>query len=612
MRLMSLQIDQDTIVPTSQLRIDLGGTSRVVAEEAEVTLVGTVGETEVAESFEVATMRDGEVGNLHVELAASVHLWPQLTPGDGERFRGDVEVRLTDALGVEARGELEGESWLFIEEMAPEIDLEAPGQLFPNVAVTVEGEGILRPEEGQTVAVIDAGQLEAERGHTVELEGETLPVQWSGQRDRGELLFDPAVLGVHPGDLEASLRFENHLADGTEIAGPGEATEVIASMDIPFIASVSPQSASRGQLVELQGRGFVPPSSQGGYGMVLRFEGTLTPADPNLDPVTIEGASAAERVPYQTVSDELLVQEIWYDVVGRELEGLGAMPGTFDGQLTPIVYDEYGTVTGMDWQGDFEILPTRQIVYLKYLPSFSVAIDRYGLANVEREIRQRILEVTHRDYDGINIEFVDDEPKDFARYATVEIGGPDPTGGYAFGFDNTYNEQPKDTGNLHIDDYLGGINPETGEEWNNPYGGVFVESFARFSPTIHPDVGHASEHFDRVFGPFMPELGGSRVKATEWPDGQRVDDIAEAIRVFGNVVGNTVSHEMGHALGLTHFEGDWDEPGHRFHNTGADDAIMDAGAERSFEQRAELDGQGPATFNERNRAYLEEILPLPE
>ncbi len=36
---------------------------------------------------------------------------------------------------------------------------------------------------------------------------------------------------------------------------------------------------------------------------------------------------------------------------------------------------------------------------------------------------------------------------------------------------------------------------------------------------------------------------------------------------------------------------------------------MDPGSERPFEERAELNGKGPARFNDQNREYLLEILP---
>ncbi len=609
-RILTLQMDQQVVVPTSKVRVTLGGTRRVEANVAEVTIVGEIGERSIDETFEQGLQRAGDVGDLYVELSASEVLWPKLEPGASGRFSGDLQVVLGDVLGNERRGRLDDISWRFEEELRPEVELDVPGQIFANSSVRVDGAGILRPEEGQTQAVIGEGEFVADAGHIFDLDGEVLPVEWTGDRERGELRFDPAVIGVHPGQLEATIRFENHFADGTTLQETAGERNIVTSLDTTFIAGITPEKASRGQLVELQGRGFVPPPSDEGYGMWLRFEGTLTPSDPEADPHTFEGSSAAMGEPWKVVSDEEILQDVWYRVEGRTLHGLGAAPGTFDGTITPVLYDAHGEVQGLSWQGEFEVLPTKQMVYLKFLPSFTTALDRYGLVNVEREIRDRILEVVHRDYAGINIEFVDHPPQDFAAYATVEIGGPDPTGNQAFGFDNTYHDQPKDTGNLHIDDYLGGINPETGEAFNNPYGGIFVESFAAFSPTIHPEMGHASERFDDIFGPFMPELGGERVRATEWPEGDRVDEIEEAIRVFANVVGNTTSHEMGHAMGLAYFEGDWDQPGMRYHNLAGNGYIMDAGIERSFEQRAELDGEGPETFSPENRAYLEEILPL--
>ena len=274
------------------------------------------------------------------------------------------------------------------------------------------------------------------------------------------------------------------------------------------------------------------------------------------------------------------------------------------------MFDEHGQLEGIGWEGQFEVLPTRQVVYLKYLPAFSVALGEYGLVNVEHDIRDQILEVVQRDYADFNVEFVDESPDDFADYATVEMGGPDPTGGMTFGVDNTYEGQAKDTGNLHLDSFLGGINRETAEELGTPFGGVFVESFIIFSETLHPEMSQASERFDDIFGPFMPDLGGEEVLATEWPDGERADNIEEAIRVFANVVGNTASHEVGHSMGLTHFEDDWeDSEVNIFHNPEGDGYIMDAGMDRSFEQRAVIDGEERMGFNERNRAYLSEILP---
>jgi hypothetical protein len=69
-------------------------------------------------------------------------------------------------------------------------------------------------------------------------------------------------------------------------------------------------------------------------------------------------------------------------------------------------------------------------------------------------------------------------------------------------------------------------------------------------------------------------------------------------------VGSTVSHELGHSLGLA------DPKGTRFHNLGdGPNRLMDKGGSRPFEERAELMGQGPSMYCQEAYEYLREILP---
>jgi len=179
-----------------------------------------------------------------------------------------------------------------------------------------------------------------------------------------------------------------------------------------------------------------------------------------------------------------------------------------------------------------------------------------------------------------------------------------------FGLDNTSGEEgdsPKDVMNLRLQEVIGGKNARAEESGYLAYGGVFLESFRQFSTLLPAPIGLASTRFEDVFEGIAPFLCGQAIEVDEYPDGPRAAEIAEAIRVLGNLIGSTLTHEVGHSLGLSLPYGAPTE----FHNLiDLPNAIMDAGSQRPFEERAELDGQGPAVFNAETRAYLEERLPL--
>ena len=115
----------------------------------------------------------------------------------------------------------------------------------------------------------------------------------------------------------------------------------------------------------------------------------------------------------------------------------------------------------------------------------------------------------------------------------------------------------------------------------------------------------ASARFDDTFAAVAPALGGQPAgRGEEDESSDRGAEVREAVRVFGNILGNTVSHEIGHTLGLSAVQG-------QFHNIGDNPGwIMDSGGNRPFEERAEIDGAGPAVFSPASSSYLQEILPL--
>lgn len=610
--------DQTLVVETSVLEFELPGTERVVANTAEVSFLGAdgLGNSVVVTEFIGKTDRDGDQGNIIVR-APVTQLWTVVQPSPNAVFSGEITVKLIDELGVLGLGSLANQRLDFKREVPPTVSPVAGGPLFVNQRLTVTGENFLRPVEGATRALV-SGELTTEDGTSRSITDEVIDLEWTGDRESAALPVDPAVFGVQVASFTGSLRFENRLSNGTSYAG-NEQAAFSFSIEPTFLASLTPDAGSRGQRIGFNGRGFVPnDDGDRYYGMIFRFDGEfVTNKGGRAD---LSGENAVDRAPDQVFSESEAGIAVWYDIENGKLTGLGADPGTFTGTITPILFDAWGEQVGLSYEGTFRVLPPKQVVHIKYLPAFSKALEKFGIQNVEVDIRRRILDVVGRDYEGIHVEFRETKPLDFVDYATIEIGGPDPSGGGKFGYDNTCNNvlrRCKDTDNLFLSDYLGGINAASANEFETPYGGVFIESFDYFSKTLNPSNEDASNTFDETLKPFMPALGGTPVKGTEWPDGPRSEAIANAIHMVGSVIGNTISHEIGHSLGLAFFVLDrcnsptGCEPG-PFHNTvDRENAMMDSGGDRPFEERAEMNGQGPARFVEQNRNYLLEVLPDP-
>ncbi len=612
-RIVTVENDQHVVVPTSVLEFRLQNTDRIVADSATVSFAGVHSSRgKFIKSYQGELDRIGDVGDIVVRLPVADQLWTDAA-GDGDSsFEGNVTVELSDALGPSVKGRIDSVQLDFVGQLRPSADAFSAGPVYPAQQLDVGGAGFLRPQEGTTWAVIDSGSVEYGDGSRRDISDQKIALKWAGRRDTAHFPIDPAVFGVQAASFSATMHLENDLSDGTSLASTTP-LQIDGEIQQAFLATLTPDAGSRGQKITMTGRGLVANSDEGGYGMLLRYVGTFTPDDPDIPAQHFTSDNPLRRPVDHVVSEQQAEQDVWYSITeDRKLEGLGATPGVFHGTITPELFDAWGDQEGVAWQGDFRVLPTKQVVYLKYLPAFSKGLEKYGLRNVERDIRDRVLEVVRRDYTGINIDFREQKPDDFIDFATVEIGGPDPSGHNAFGYDNTFDGVAKDTGNLYLSDYLGGVNAQSGAQYNNPYGGIFIESFSFFSPTLNPDNEFASPQFDRILGPFMPALGGTPIKGTEWPDGPRHDEIAQAIHMVGSVVGNTVTHELGHSLGLAYFPEDDIEPGNHFHNQVHGPFIMDPGSARPFEERAEIDGQGPARFNERNYAYLKKYLPLPE
>jgi len=480
-------------------------------------------------------------------------------------------------------------------------------ELYPGDTLVVAGDGLLLPGEGTSLVRFD-GTFKSDDDERA-IDGLVVP----GVTATSDELADPAhpltrtslrfaltpdVLGIRPGRFKGTLTLVNVHNDGREtMSGPIDPGAL--NVRAPVLSSISPTAASRGQIITVSGRGLLPADGLAQTATLLLLEGVFSPRRGVAE--AYDGVSAIVIYPEEiALGRATAVLRVTVLDDGR-LAGLGANAGHFVGTLTPLVLAGPDAVEGPPLPIDFQVLSPRQVVHIRFLPGFADALVRFGLLAERANVEKRIMDVLERDYAGFNVTFTYVAPTDFAEYAVVEVGGEDPNGTKLFGLDNTAG---KDSGNLRFDDVIGGFNAETREQNFAAYGGIFASELMNLSPAIG-DSELVSARFDDIFRPVVPELGGrpARVGEAAATDARGVA-VAAAVRALGNLLGTTITHEVGHSLGLTAIEG-------RYHNEGdTPNWIMDAGQFRPFEERAEIDGFGPAVFEPYNREYLQSILPL--
>jgi hypothetical protein len=529
------------------------------------------------------------------------------------RFIGRLVVK-RDLPGLPSAEAAISVSWNLFEQLQPELlglSLAESGVTYLGSRVEARGRGFLlgQPDEqgkpqgegftelrfsgnftpqGQTTSALESRMVLSQAAFSRELLSGMLPVE---------------AFGLEPGEFSGQVSVANLLPGGREVAGNSLSLQVTLGPGALF--SVEPLSASRGQKVLITGRGFASGSAV----TAVRVEGTFTHRDGRVE--QLSGQDALFLFPQVLDGERMeLVLRVAPDGQGG-LTGLGLYPGELAGVAAPVVFWKDKQRAGLELPGGlrFSVQPQKQVVFLKYLPGFTDALRDFGLRNVEAQIRARIMEVVTRNYyeKGINVVFQETRPTEYVDYGVVEIGGVDPNGRDLLGLDATMTEQgSKDMGNVYFDDVVGGWNADSAEHGRLAYGGVFLSSFLSFSPKHPKPMPIADPLFDEIFEPFMPSRGGREVQAGEYPNGPRSDRIALAIHALGSMIGETISHEWAHTLGLAY---GWGPPDVYHTTTPGPHQIMDAGAERPFQERAELNGQGPSTWTEEDYKYLREILP---
>jgi hypothetical protein len=485
--------------------------------------------------------------------------------------------------------------------------LQSEGVVFANEPIVVEGDGLLLPGEGSSVAVVQGCFVPEGQSACDPVAPQEIPIELGDalQRETGWFAFEPRIAGIAPGRFEGSVTIRNDHVGGTV---HGSRT-IACSYDLeePIIYGADTNAASLGQYVTITGAGFVG-SDEGST--LLHFEGTFTP-DATGTAVPLDEVLLPDVVDGRTA--RYVINED--DAIGQRLD-VRIDTGVFDGTLTPIISYGDDEIRGDASPLQFRLAEVRQVVYVSFSPSYKESLRRFGLRAADDRIRARVIEVIERDFATVNLQVRTTVPEDFAYYAEVDVAGPDPNGLGLLGYDNT---PGKDTDNMRLYDRIGGVNALTQQDGYPGFGGVFIESLFGYSSdpngvtqTMDPDP-----RFDQLFDGFRPDRGGTPVGADDLvldiPDlasgescptatGERRLEIGCAVWALGNMIGSTVSHEIGHSLGLA------DPYGPFFHNSGdAPNRLMDS--DRPFGERAEIQGEGPSRFCVDEYEYLRAILP---
>ncbi|MGH1346814.1 MAG: hypothetical protein ACRBN8_34925 [Nannocystales bacterium] len=537
-----------------------------------------------------------------------------LSDGDSAVFQGTAQIEVRSSVdGRLYRSAASQIEFNVAQTLVPQLTLLTPSSvIFPNEPLAAAGDGILLGSEGTTYAVLEGCFTRADTSDCVPTAVAAVAVEPATDHNRAEgvFAFEPGIAGIQPGRFEGTVTFQNEHIGGDVVSSL--ATPVTWDLVEPALYGVDTTAASLGRYVTIEGAGFLGGDAQGDT--VLRFDGIFTP-DLSGIPVELNELLFPEFVGGRLV--RYVVNE--EDGLASAVSDVRTEAGLFEGLVTPIIAYEGVEVEGSATALAFRLEPVRQVVWVNFTPAYKEGLRAFGLRAVDSRIRARAIEVINRDFATLNLEVRETRPEDFALFAEVDIGGRDPNGLGLLGYDNT---PGKDTDNRRLYDRIGGTNAQTQEDGFPGYGGVFIESLFGYSE--HPgdlaEPVRSDARFDLLFDPFRPDAGGQPVLAADLaselpsvdPAGcpvptttSRPEQLACAIHALGTLVGSTISHELGHSLGLA------DPYGPSIHNEGdQEDRLMDA--DRPFEERAELEGAGPSRFCVEEYEYLRQTLPSPE
>jgi hypothetical protein len=518
------------------------------------------------------------------------------------RFEGDLTIAFQELRTGRVARAVVSVAFEVRRSLVPSVTEIVDGPAHWNDPIIVHGDGFIGGGEG-TTELVWSGTYQTEAGDSFPVSSlrSLATLAEARQRDRATSPLPTRFGSIKPGTFRGDVMIVNRHASGEELATTPVSVEF--EIGLPEVFGSDPPTASIGQILHIRGAGFVG-GEDGNEVTVIRLDGAFEPPGGGA-PIPLSGR---EFVPAFASGQELqyaLLPRLSDDGQIVSLD-FAANRGVFRGTARPVISQGVEEVVGEAQPIEFALGGVKQAVWVRFLPGFSDSVRLFGLRAFEPEIRRRVMEKLTRVYEGVAVEFFDEEPVEYdpAARALLDIGGPDPNGQGLFGYDNT---PGKDIGNVRLHDHVGGANA-AGAEDGYGYGGVFIESFLYFSShppftgSPPPSSPSPEPDFDRIFDPVRNREAAS----TDWPDGARAAEVELAIKTLSSLIGDTAAHEFGHSLGLAMPYG----LPNQYHNPfDTPECLMDAGGDRPFGERAELEGFGYGKFCGDELLYLGDILP---
>lgn len=538
-----------------------------------------------------------EVGPRRIRLGLTPAVL-EVLPLPAGRLMGRLRVELhpADQPGARRRG---AAALDLVLRATPKPTLTAvdPGPIAPGEGLIVSGADLVDGDEGRMMLELAGRFVPNDPSRPVRpLPAVRRPLVERRGRTQGVFASPADAFGLTPGEFEGRARL---VLEGPSSAVTPWLDHVSITTVDPELPPPPPSTLRRGTSIRLETRGALPLDAAAQTSTLVHLvgehrtlDGARTPVDAwwvpeDIDPGRSFRLALRTRIAAETGASPALVGPPWW-------------PGTFTGMLSVTLRVGREAVTSLAVPFSLTLAPEAQAVFIDVRPGFADGLARFGLEAAAPAIIDRVLAVCARDFSGLRVSCSASPPGDALEFVTVELGGQDPNGRNLFGLETS---PRKDVDNRRLDERIGGRDPET-----EAFGGVFVSSFLALSPGAPDPSPLAGPAFDIVFAPFSPEISPDAVPfdpAVDGPGTNRATLADEAVRVLGSLIGSTVTHELGHALGLSaatdgvHNPGDW--PGD----------LMDAGEYRPLAERAEFGGHPPARFTGPNARALERILGEP-